>query len=125
MRKVRNGLFGSLDDRVAVRMADSTWPNALHRAVNTTPLRPQSLLSPTTPFTVVYTPVPPRRRRPPPTSPLELQAPLELLGGPLGLVAPLRSTQKVVGPRGDPEREGRPWQWPAGRPFWSHPGRRR
>jgi len=39
-------------------------------------------------------------------------------------VAPPRSIQKVLGPRGNPGREGQPWQWPAGRPFWSDPVRR-
>ena len=29
------------------------------------------------------------------------------------------------GTKGDPGRKGQPWQWPAGRPFWSDPVRRR
>lgn len=43
---------------------------------------------------------------------------------PTGLVAPLRSIQKVLGPMGNPGREGQPWRWPAGRPFWCDPVRR-
>lgn len=54
-----------------------------------------------------------------------LQAPLESLERPTEPMGPPRSINKVVGPRGDPGREGRPWQWPAGRPFWSDPVRRR
>jgi hypothetical protein len=61
------------------------------------------------------------RRRPSTFPPLGKQTPPESLEQPSGCLSSLPSVQKVVGPRGGPENNGRPWQRPAGRPTWGDP----
>ena len=63
----------------------------------------------------------PTRRRPAAFLPPGQQTSPESLEQPSGCLSSVSSTRKVVGPRGGPERKGRPWQRPAGRPTRGDP----
>lgn len=134
MLKVRNEVFEKPHDRVAVRMAVHPSPTSHPTAAGTRSQRlpscppadrptTHSLEAPVLPcrHAVAAAASLPTRRRPAAFLPPGQQTSPESLEQPSGCLSSVSSTQKVVGPRGGPERKGRPWQRPAGRPTRGDP----